>query len=123
LLQVLNENGNTGIVIDPQLTEFGAFIGSKDYQLGQFVDLDKDSLTVRYAYTGSRTCIEAAAMVLRSPAFSALKSATKVTDEFDGKFDAHGKASVTLKQNELTVWVPPVCFSKTSDAKLVVKLA
>jgi hypothetical protein len=122
LTQVLNENGNTGIVIDPKLTEFGAFIGSRDYQLGQFVDLDKDSVTVSYAYTGGRTCIEAAAVVLRSPAF-ANRKATKTIDEFEGKFELHGKPNVALKQNELTVWLPALCISKAADAKLVVKLA
>lgn len=122
---MLNENGNNGILVDPKLTEFGAFIGAKDYQLGQFADIDADSVTVHYAHSGGHTCVEAAAVVLRSPAFAGLK-ASKAVDEFGdaAKVDAKGRVSAVLKGSELNVWVPGLCFKQTAtNVKAVIKLS
>lgn len=123
---MLNENGNNGIIVDPKLTEFGAFIGSKDYQLGQFADIDADSVTVHYAHSGGHTCVEAAAVVLRSPAFAGLK-ASKVVDEFGDAAKVvdvkGGRVSAVLKGNELNVWVPGLCFKQpATNVKAVIKL-
>lgn len=121
-LQVLNENGNTGITIDAKLTEFGAFIGSKEYQLGQFADIDANSVTVRYAHSGARTCTEAAAIVLRSPVFDGLKP-TKTADDFGANVEAKGKVNGVIKGSELNIWVPPVCFNKpVTEVQAVIKL-
>jgi hypothetical protein len=125
--QVLNENGNNGITIDAKLTEFGAFIGSKEYQLGQFADIDADSVTVHYAHSGGPTCVEAAAVVLRSPAFAGLK-ASKAVDEFSSvpaKVEVKGgKVNAVLKGTELNVWVPALCFKQpATNVKAVIKLS
>jgi hypothetical protein len=126
LLQVLNENGNNGIIVDARMVEFGAFIGSRDYQLGQFADIDADTVTVRYAHSGARTCVEPAAIVLRSTAFIDL-STLKLSDDFGANTDANGKLGAVIKRTEkggeLTIWVPAICFSAPqSDLKAVVRL-
>lgn len=121
---MLNENGNNGILVDPELTEFGAFIGAKDYQLGQFADIDADSVTVHYAHSGGKTCVEAAAVVLRTAAFAGLK-ASKTVDEFGAaKVDAKGRVSAVIKGSELNVWVPALCFKQpATNMKVVIKLS
>jgi hypothetical protein len=62
-------------------------------------------------------------VVLRSPAFVGLKP-TKTVDEFGANVEAKGKVSTVVKDSELNVWIPPLCFSKPdTDVKTVIKLS
>lgn len=123
-VQVLNENGNTGVVIDAKQVEFGAFIGSREYQLGQFADFDSNNIKVFYAHTGAPTCLDAAVLVFKSAAFKGLSGPPAVlTDQFDASVNAQGKLAVSLVGDELTVSVPAMCLNKPMDeVAAVIKL-
>jgi len=122
-VQVLNENGNTGIAIDDKLTEFGAFIGSREYQLGQFADFDATQLKIWYAHTGERTCLEATTLSFTSPTFKNLKPPHKTADEFDARVGAQGRVAFSLSGDQLIVQIPPLCMTKpTSQIGAIIKL-
>jgi hypothetical protein len=109
-LPVLNENGHLAVPVSGEATEFGAFIGSKDYQLAQLADFNATHLNVTYTHSGADTCMEAAALSFSSPDFARLAHPpVKVLDEFGSQAGLKGRLNVALNANTLSVWLPGFC--------------
>lgn len=123
-IQVLNENGNADIVVDGHAIEFGAFVGDRTFQLAQFADFNDTTITVRYAHSGTRTCMQAATFTFESLSFAALKRPPiKLLDEINRAVDAKGRVAVRLVGNVLTLWVPKLCLGgAANETKVIVGL-